>query len=47
MKDALFVESLKFFFMNNSVVLYSVGPLTVFVLFVALMTVIKKWGESY
>lgn len=47
MKDTLFTESLKFFFLNNDVVLYSVGPLTVFILLIALLTVIRKWGGSY
>lgn len=47
MKDSLFTESLKFFFLNNDVVLYSVGPLTVLVLIIAFLTVIRKWGESY
>lgn len=47
MKDQLFVESLKYFFLNPSVVLFSIGPLTVLVLLISFLTVIKKWGESY
>lgn len=47
MKDTLFTESLKYFFLNNDVVLYSVGPLTAFVLLITFLTVIRKWGESY
>lgn len=47
MKDTLFTESLKFFFLNNDIVLYSIGPLTAFVLLIVILTVLRKWGESY
>lgn len=47
MKDQLFVESMKLFFLNPSVVLFSIGPLTVLIFLIVTFTVIKKWGESY
>jgi len=47
MIDPLFTQALIYFFINNSVVMYSVGIVTALVLVICLLTVIKKWGESY
>lgn len=47
MIEPLFFDSMYWFFMNNQVVLLSVGVVTSIVMTVSLLTVIKKWGEGY
>lgn len=46
MKDALFTEALKYFFLNNDVVLFTIGPVTFLILIIVFLTVFRKWGES-
>jgi len=47
MIDTLFQESVYYLFMNNDIVLLSVGITSFVVFFVSLLTLLKKWGDSY
>lgn len=47
MIEPLFFEALYWFFMNNQIVLLTTGVITSTVGTVVLLTVTKKWGESY
>lgn len=47
MIDPLMGQMMYYFFMQHDVVLYSVGITTSVVLLVSLLTLLKKWGESY
>lgn len=47
MIEPLFFDAMHWFFMNNSVVLFSTGVITCVVLLVAMLSVLRKWGENY
>ncbi|AGE81727.1 hypothetical protein HD73_8003 (plasmid) [Bacillus thuringiensis serovar kurstaki str. HD73] len=47
MNDLAFLDMLYWFFMNNSVVLYSLGFITFLVFVIMMFTTVKAWGDGY
>lgn len=47
MMDSLFQQAMYYFFTQNSIVLYGIGITTAFVFLISLLSLLKKWGESY
>lgn len=47
MSDLVFLDLLYWFFMNNAVVLYSLGFITFLVFIVMIFSTLKAWGDGY